>query len=185
MNRFGRAWNSSFTKSGLVVLCLLLVGLVIWGNGFPVHFDVSQVGDLGTWVSSVGTVAAVVVALRESASARRAQRIDQLCSVAAWMDLERRDDGTPRWTVTLLNNTAFPIYRWLATPSGSHNHTGWHLCSSRLGPLVPGPTRYEIPAYPGATFMDAEPIEVAFEDREEASGCATQVESCPAARLWC
>lgn len=155
----------------------VLVALLIFAWSGAVSWfavPVARFGTLGDWISGLGTVAAVVVALRESALAQSRQRIDRLCAVTAWMELERHEDGSPRWTVFVSNETKHPIYRWLVVPRSDGGDDGvWHLCDARLGPLVPGPTQYEVPHSGGADFHTASPVELQFVDRDGQSWLRT------------
>src|ERR1022692_485578 len=123
-----------------------------------------QLGPISEWVSGLATLAAVIVALREASSARRKARLDNLCSIGGWMEIRRLRDGAPRWEITLLNSTDFPIYRWLAVPAGASE--AWHLCSSSYGSLVPGTSQFELPGYAGSQQADSLPVKISFEDRE-------------------
>lgn len=162
---FTSVWRSPAIKPGLLAVIALLISLEAWGvHLFDGQLRAESVGTVGDWVSGAGTVAAVVVALREAAIARDRSRLDSLCAVSAWMELVKTQGGQHVWNVTLLNATAFPIYRWAATPSVED--ADWHLCYPLHGALVPGASQFEIADFAEADHAHAVPIEIVFEDRD-------------------
>jgi len=126
-------------------------------------------GTVGEWVSGVGAVAAIAVALAESGAARRRERLDKLCAVAAWIDLGRNpEDDSREWSVSSSNGTDYPIYQWVVIPrptSVTGTTASWHLCARRHGPLVPGLNQFAIPTL-GFEFGSAVPVELRFQDRD-------------------
>ena len=158
-------WRSRLLKPSLLVLCLLLVLLDAWALNSKLMGSIRlQWGSAGEWVSGIGTVAAVIVALRESSVARYQARLDKLCSVGGWMEIRRQQNGTPYWEITLLNSTDFPIYKWYAEPVGELS--SWHLCSSVHGSLVPGSSNFEFPGYHGSQQANSVPLQISFQDRD-------------------
>jgi hypothetical protein len=153
----------------VAVAALVLAALVVaWSGALPwFEIPVERYGTLGEWVSGVGTVAAIAIALRESGLARRRERLDRLCAVTAWMELERHADGEPRWTVSVSNGTEHPIYEWLVVPRPRDGSDAtWHLCAEKLGPLTPRVSQYEVPHETDSGFEAASPVELHFEDRD-------------------
>lgn len=152
-----------------IVVLISVVGFVWLGIDGVVSWSPEQAATFGTageWFAGLLTATAVGIALFESTDTRRRARIERLCAVTAWMQLERRRDGSPSWTVRVMNATGHPVFQWIVIPRPRDGSEGpWHLCGSQLGPLLPDENCYAI-SHGGATFQDYVPLELQFEDRE-------------------
>jgi hypothetical protein len=94
-------------------------------------------GSVGEWVSGLGTLLAVVVALSSALRAERQRREERLAAVYAWFTVS----PAGRAVLHLRNATDIPVYQWeLAiawdAPDGSpvESRTG----SAQYGILPPG-----------------------------------------------
>jgi hypothetical protein len=142
-----------------VVLSLDAWGLRIW----PGIFDPAIAGTWGEFAAAALTLVAITTALYQAGLERRRGRIESLCSVSSWLEARQTGAGERRWHLLVENGTKFPIFGWWVRPSSG---IGWHLCSSRHGPLVPGLSTYVMDGYTGSDQAHAVGVEIMFQDRE-------------------
>lgn len=134
--------------------------VLIWRLLGPrISLDPDVVGTLGDWVAAAATFSAVVVSLYQSGSARREQRHRELRDVAVWVEPFETAGGGREWQLLVANGTKFPIVRWWIELTKSEDA---HICSSSLGTLVPGQSRFRL-ADDGA--MQESLVGLHFEDR--------------------
>jgi hypothetical protein len=125
-----------------------------------------QLGDIGTWIASVGTVAAVVLALwqtrRTSQKDRDREEKEQAAQVSSWLIGEGRICG-----VALRNTSATPVYQAILTlvayqGAGPRNGTESQF-RRYLGIIPPGQTYTTIEGAGGAMYIRLG-VEMAFTD---------------------
>jgi len=132
-------------------------------------------GNIPAWVSAVGTVSAVSLALAQVARDRRLRRqdelIDQAKLVSAWLGTGATE--SPGCRIDLSNRSDEPVYEaviWVVTVQGAGPKTG-EECVRASSPLatysVIPPGQWRALALPGFDWgMSRAPgVEIAFTDR--------------------
>jgi hypothetical protein len=148
-------WRSPVWTLVLLAVVLLLLMLNLWGLrpfGYG-SVDYEAFGDIATWSQGIGTVAAVIVALRtlqrqsnERLADIRRQEQRERTQVFCWMsfavsDSNRDDDRA--WYVCFNNVTPLPIAAWvLRVRDGSDEKVVGTLDVNVLEPIVPGFSRF-------------------------------------------
>ena len=111
------------------------------------HLDGSVAAD---WVSGIGSLLAVAVALWFSAQETRERRRERLASVTMWAE----NSGDPSgWKLVAVNDTAQPIFSWscLLDYEAPEGHIAEVLRHIDVGILPPG--RFEFPWQPTAALL--------------------------------
>jgi hypothetical protein len=136
-------------------------GLRLFGRGV----DYSRFGDVGEWVSGLGTLAAFVAAIfaiRVEQRRDATEDFQRRTSIYAW--LRYVDDGPvpDGWHLYLANACSAPVYLWRLAINGVG-----HLGATDLGPLPPGITERRLDIDILRAFaVDADSISVWFLDSE-------------------
>lgn len=102
--------------------------------------------DLAAWVSGIGSLLAVVVALWFSVQARRDLVYERLLQVHAWVENLGADRG---WKLVVQNSTEQPIFTWVCAVRWSNHDAGSQsdlLTHANAGIIPPG--RSEFPWTP-------------------------------------
>lgn len=133
-------------------------------------------GDVATWIAAIGTVGAVVVALRlaraDSVARSRADRRRQAEAVTSWIsDQYTLVDGENRFVapVTIYNGSGQLVYRVVislvkdARGQGETSPQPGHEWRVFLGELPPGRTEATID-HPGGGMHFRAAVELAFRD---------------------
>jgi hypothetical protein len=138
-------------------------------------------GDIPTWVTAIGTVGAVIVALyfsgRDSRARARERRMHQAENVTAWLGPPDFHDGDlsqrPSVNVSILNDSSQLAYRVIATvtPVRGTVPADWRAKGNYfpedfrvfIGELAPGTTIRTLP-YAGGGHHIRWAIELAFRD---------------------
>jgi hypothetical protein len=148
---FKRILGSAWTSLTLLALLILVVSLEYW-NIFPWKATVNTT-KFGTWtdlLSSVGTIAAVIVALHSTEVGRRRiveqlnrARDQELSRIYAWLTQHRSPSGSKHWYLSFENKTGLPIYEWHV----DFTRERAHACSSANGPIRPNSTELLLPDF--------------------------------------
>jgi hypothetical protein len=167
-------WRGPVTRWVLLCLLALSVGLDSWGLrpwGGPV--DHTQFGTYGDWVSGVGAVSAVVVALGIANRQQLHEQMERESRLAeehsqfyAWLRLTTGTHASENsWDLVFNNETPVPIYDWVLRLQGLDGH----YCHVTNGPIIPGITSIDLgggesslPAAPGSVVR----TKIVFVDRE-------------------
>lgn len=134
-----RGWRSAATRWTLLCCTVFFLLLNAWGlRLFSGAVDYSRFGDVGEWVSGIGTIAAfvaAVLAIRIGQKKDAEGDVQKRTSLYTWIRLID-DESLPRgWYLYLANACSAPIYLWRLEVTGVG-----HLSSAEVGPLPPGIT---------------------------------------------
>ena len=103
--------------------------------------------DLAEWVSGIGSLLAVVVALWFSFQSRRDLAYGRLRQVHAWVENLHDEKG---WKLVVQNSTEQPVFEWTCVVryrSGDEAIQSEHVTQADVGIIPPG--HYEFPWTPG------------------------------------
>lgn len=161
-----RCWRSASMRWMLLCCTAFLLLINAWGLSlFHGAVDYSRFGDVGEWVSGIGTIAAfvaAVLAIRIGQKKDAEGDVQRRTLLYAWIR-SVDDESLPHgWYLYLANACSAPIYLWRLDVVGVG-----HLSSSEVGPLPPGTTvrRLDIVGLDvAATSPDA--LRVSFLDAE-------------------
>lgn len=107
------AWLSRVCPVVLLCIVVLLMMLDLWGlrvfGGGVV--DYQRLGDIGTWVQGIGTVAAVAVALILPRRDRLRREERDRTQVYCWVAFEQ-EAAVPGWFLHFSNSTPMPVQLW-------------------------------------------------------------------------
>lgn len=146
-SRRSTVWASAAVRWALLFLCALLLGVNLWGLrlwGAP--FDPNRFGNVGDWISGLGSLAAVAVALAALRDQRKRDADEELAKrtqVYAWLRFVDDEDVVEGWYLHIANGGASPIYVWRVRLADG-NFVG----AEQLGPLPPGVLRRRLPSVP-------------------------------------
>ncbi|MCW2898173.1 MAG: hypothetical protein JWO67_438 [Streptosporangiaceae bacterium] len=139
-----RFWRSPVCRYVLLGLCLFLFGLDVFGlRLFGSGLDAGRFGDLGTWAQSIGTVAAVAVALHQIRQERLARIADlertdakERTQLYCWIGFKEAEPYG--WYLFFNNLTPTPISSWvLRVFEGNEDDPAGTLDVSRVQPIPP------------------------------------------------
>lgn len=113
-----------------------------------------QWGDVSSWVSGVGSLLAVIIALSFAVLQRRELETERLRSIYAWVECHAQDG----WYLVVNNLTQFPVYEWSVSlqwtaPGGLVSSDS--VSASEVGLMLPGLNRYAWSSHPGAPAVDS------------------------------
>jgi len=145
-----RIWQSPGCRWFLLISLVWSLALHAWGlNPWGREIDYTRAGTLGQWVSGIGSLSAVLVAIgalfeerRRLARAAQQAHDASLSQLYAWLALVYEGGIPHRWEVRFNNATLTPIYYWVLRLEG---YPGIHFCHLTTGPIVPGSTARVIP----------------------------------------
>ena len=98
-------------------------------------------GDVSGWVSGIGSLLAVVVALSFAVIQYRESRAERLRAIYAWVE----NHGSNEWSLVVNNLTQHPIYQWsvrLEWPTRQGQPTFDSVGAVQVGLMPPGLNRY-------------------------------------------
>lgn len=160
MGVVARMWRSATCRWLLLAglswsLLLHAWGLRPWGP----EIDYTRAGTLGQWVSGIGSLCAVLVAVRSFVEGRRqieekarAEEEARLTGVYAWLSLVYDGAGEAgRWQANFNNTTPIPVYFWILRVEGL---AGTHFCHLKSGPILPGVMARDVPVDTGDLAPD-------------------------------
>jgi hypothetical protein len=140
-----RLWRSSAFRLLLLGLFLFFFGLNLFGlRLFGRGIDASTFGDLATWAQSIGTVAAVIVALHQISNERQARladlersRIRERTQIYCWLAF--KESEPVGWYLYFNNLTPAPINTWVlrVLEEGEMEPLGT-LDARTVHPILPG-----------------------------------------------
>ncbi|GAA2095992.1 hypothetical protein [Actinomadura alba] len=147
-----RFWRSPASRWTLLGLALFLFGLEIFGlRLFGKGVNAGQFGDLAAWAQSIGTVAAVTVALHQI----RRERLDRLADLERAEVKERtqlyswigfRETEPHGWYLYFNNLTPTPVNSWVLRvwdgDADTEEEPVGTLDVSRGRPIPPGFSEY-------------------------------------------
>ncbi|MEV0535102.1 hypothetical protein [Kitasatospora sp. NPDC050463] len=168
--RAAAVWRSAALRVVLLAVVLLLLA-PRWGeladSAAALTRGRIQLGDLGGWAQSIGSFAAVWVALAQSRRLRldrlddiRRQEVHVRTQVYAWVAYRDEGGGEGGWYVYLNNMTPTPIGVWVLTVrDGASPQVVTTLDVTRLLPILPGLTQRPAGLAPGALLHPVSELE--------------------------
>jgi hypothetical protein len=129
-------------------------------------------GPVSEWVSGLGTLAAVVIALWTSIDTERKRLVDKYASVFAWFE---RAPGATFGTLYIKNSTEYPVYKWEVTATWNDPTSGEKVTekvgSKELGLLPPSkdPHQFDIHEKPDRNLPENDAdvrVEMVFQDAQ-------------------
>jgi hypothetical protein len=147
-SRLNAGYNSPWTTTVLLIVCLMLLSLQFWHLSlFGSRLDSQVAGTWGDMTSSVASAFAVIIAVgtvaveqRRSARERTEARVRELTQVYCWIEWGLASDHTHTWVLKFQNETKVPIFKWLVHISPVPGAGKVVLSSSAYGPIRPSST---------------------------------------------
>jgi hypothetical protein len=100
-------------------------------------------GDIAEWVSGVGSLLAVIVALWFSMQSRRDLQYERLLQVTAWVENVEGQEG---WKLVTQNSTQQPIFSWVCTikwQTADGRNCSYVATQANAGIIPPGHSEFE------------------------------------------
>lgn len=145
-----RFWRSAVCRWALLAALGWSLALHAWGlSPWGTVIDYTRAGTLGQWVSGIGSVLAVIVAVNSFVAGRRSiearerdERDAKRTAVYAWLDVFYSGGRAAGLQVNFRNDTFIPVYGWVLHLEGVGDV---HFCHLTSGPLLPGQSTRSVP----------------------------------------